>query len=120
MKLIPGGLKVRHMFVGVLVAFWFVIISFPVLMLMLAMQGELVWNPIEHREYRVWLIMEDDQRGLGYATKHAISRTSAQVCLVNHVGFLFWQGDNDQVNTDYCECYSYNDGILDEYVGKCV
>ena len=120
MKLIPGWLKIRHAFVGMLCVFWFGIISFPALMLMLALEGELVWSPNEYREYRVWLIMEDDERGLGWATKRAASRTSDQVCLVNHVGFWLWKEDNKQVNTDYCECYSYYGGILNDYVGKCV
>ena len=80
MKLLPDWLKIRHVFAGIFVVFWFCIISLPVFMLMLAMQGELVWSPNEHREYRVWLIMEDDQRGLGWATKLPFSQTLDQVC----------------------------------------
>ena len=119
MKLLPDWLKIRHVFAGVFTVFWFGIISLPVFGLMLAMQGELVWSPNEYREYRVWLIMEDDERGLGWTTKGPFSRTADQVCSTNRVGFVFWRGDTEQVNTDYCECYSYDSGTLNEYVGKC-
>ena len=96
---------------------WLAIISLPVLALLLAVRGELSWQPGDFRQYRVWVVMEEDERGLGWEVRRVASRSVRDTCLQTTVGFWLWQGQ--QSRSIFCECYSsYSSGDMD-YLGSC-
>jgi hypothetical protein len=76
---------------------------------------------------RVWLIMEDGRRGLGFSTtslQPADSGTSAdiQACLQTDVSYLLWEGKGDPAR--FCDCFARSNpteawNLLETYNGAC-
>ena len=100
-------------------AVWIAILSLPALALLLAVRGELSWHPGEHRAYRVWLVMEQEERGLGWEVRREASRSVERVCLQTTVGFLLWRGQAQQNGSSFCECYRQRPGSEMEYLKAC-
>ena len=89
----------------------------PVLALLLAVRGELSWNLGDYRQHRVWVVMEEDERGLGWEVRRRVSRSNQDTCLQTTVGFWLWQGQPN--SSIFCECYrSHSSGDMD-YLGSC-
>tara|TARA_B100000427_G_scaffold116767_1_gene97040 strand:+ start:170 stop:547 length:378 start_codon:yes stop_codon:yes gene_type:complete len=114
MKLILGNLNLRRLGTILLSIFWLFIISTPAFVLMLAMKGELLLRLNEDHEYRVWLIMDKEEQGVGWSSKNKLVESFDDICIINKVGFLLWEGAADDVNTAYCECYPKNDYVTGE------
>ena len=100
-------------------AAWIAVLSLPVLGLLLAVRGELSWQPGENRAYRLWLVMEKEERGLGWEVRRAVSRSMESVCLQTTVGFWLWRGQGQQTGSSFCECYRQRHGAEMEYLGAC-
>lgn len=100
-------------------AMWIAILSLPALGMLLAVRGELSWQLGEHRAYRVWVVTEQKERGLGWEVRHAVSGGVEQVCLQTTVGFWLWRGQGKQNGSIYCECYWKRPGAQMEYLGEC-
>ena len=113
MRLFGVGTHFRRLAILAVFVIWVVIISLPVLGLLLAMNGELALTISEHNEYRVWLLMDDEERGIGWSSKNMFSDNLNNNCVINRVNFILWEGDSENVNTFYCECYSGNNGELE-------
>ena len=62
-------------------AVWLAIISLPALGLLLAVRGELSWHPGDYGEYRVWVVTEENVRGLGWQARHVVSHGVQDTCL---------------------------------------
>ena len=102
-------------------AVWIVIISLPALGLLLAARGEISWQPSEHHGYRVWVIMEQEERGIGWEVRRTASYSVERVCLQTTVGFWLWRSQVHQQQTRYsfCECYMDLPDTEMEYLGTC-
>ena len=100
-------------------AVWIVIISLPALGLLLASRGEISWQPGEYHGYRVWVIMEQEERGIGWEVRHTASRSVERVCLQTTVGFWLWRPQVQHTRYSFCECYRDHPDAEMEYLGTC-
>ena len=75
MKFARGHRWLRRFLWPLAAVVWIVIITLPALGLLLAVRSELSWQPGEHLAYRVWVIMEQEERGLGWEVRRAASRS---------------------------------------------
>jgi hypothetical protein len=91
---------------GIALVLWFLLILSPCILFMLASRGELTLTlgSAPGQTARVWLVMEADERGLGYSwpTVHARDDGRA-LCVQTDVSFALWQGQAEPIS--YCECY---------------
>ena len=100
-------------------AVWIAILSLPALGLLLAVRGEISWQPGENHAYRVWVVMEQEERGVGWEVKRTASRSVEQVCLQTTVGFWLWRSQGQQTRSSFCECYRLRPDTEMEYLGTC-
>ncbi len=114
-----GGNWLRGLLWALAMVVWIAILSLPALGLLLAVRGELRWQPGEHRAYRVWVVMEQEERGLGWETRRAVSRSMERVCLQTTVGFWLWREQGQQTGSSFCECYRQRPGAEMKYLGAC-
>jgi hypothetical protein len=77
-----------------------------VLILQLALRGDIVLARGSANETRVWLVREATSEGLGWSTSHAASRDSSgrAVCVETRVRFYFWRADGSARDVTYCDC----------------
>lgn len=90
--------------------FWFLLILSPCLLFTLATQGEisLTLGGAPEQVARLWLVMEDDGRGLALSVPSVQSSADGQqVCVQTDVTYYFWQGQADP--SRYCACYNRAD-----------
>jgi hypothetical protein len=89
---------------GVLV--WLVLLLVPCMFITLAARGEITFDTgaLPDQRFRMWLIMEARQRGIGieWPSVHAVDE---QECLQVDVRFLLWTGAA-QEPVSYCQCYT--------------
>lgn len=96
-----------------LLVIWFMVLLLPCFMIVLATQQQITISQgsLPDQEIRIWLVMEQNQRGLG------ISSTSTHpakgdnlptdsLCLQTNVNYLLWQGKGEA--STYCECYAHD------------
>jgi hypothetical protein len=83
---------------------WALLLLSPCPFIILAIQGQIVIDTGDapEQQLRLWLIMEADQRGIGFSQAF-VERNGDEVCVETNVQFLLWQGDADPVK--YCQCY---------------
>lgn len=98
---------------------WLAILSLPAVGLLLAVRGELSWHQGEHRDYRVWLVSEKEERGLGWEFRRAVSRSADRVCLQTTVAYWLWRGKGEQTGSSFCECYKQRPDPEIDYLGAC-
>jgi hypothetical protein len=92
------------------IVIWLPLILLPLLLMLLALNGELVvWhgNDMPDREAHPWfkatLIMEIDTRGLNITRSSLVSGADGLTCVQTDVSFVLWQGEGEPAN--YCDCY---------------
>ena len=119
MKFARGHRWLRRFLWPLAAVVWIVIITLPALGLLLAVRSEVSWQPGEHLAYRVWVIMEQEERGLGWEVRRAASRSVERVCMQTTVGFWLWRGQGQQNGSSFCECYRKRPGAEMEYLGAC-
>lgn len=108
----------RRIGYALLALLWLVVMLTPCLAMALAARGELSWQRGPHTTDRVWLVMERNQRGLGYSAERIVSDqrpADGPVCARTTVRYFLWAGSTAGQNTEYCECYTA-DGSL---TGNC-
>jgi hypothetical protein len=87
--------------------FWFLLILSPCLLFTLATQGEisLSLGSAPEQVARLWLVMEDDGRGLALSLPSVQSSADGNlVCVQTDVRYYLWQGQEDP--SQYCACYT--------------
>ena len=92
---------------GVLVFLIFLIT--PCFFITLATQGEIVigLGSVPGQEMRIWLVMDADQRGIGYSTPSVIAQSDQAVCVQTNVSYALWEGEADAAV--FCDCYARAD-----------
>jgi hypothetical protein len=92
----------------ILLVLWFSFVLSPCVLITLAQQGEITFSQGElpGQQFRAWLIMEIDQRGMGISStsQHEIS---GEQCVQTNVNFVLWEGEAEP--TSYCECFTRDD-----------
>jgi hypothetical protein len=96
------------------VVLWFMVLLTPCFCIVLATQGEIAvrLGDIPGQSFRVWLVNESRQRGLGIARPAIVAGESdGQRCLQTDVNFVLWTGTAE--GSTYCECYTQSDDLGD-------
>lgn len=88
-----------------LVVVWFLLLLLPCFCIALAINQEIVipTGSVPGQHIRIWLIMEEDGRGLGVSSASAISDGENVVCVQTQTSFILWAGHAEPVQS--CECY---------------
>lgn len=94
------------MLIGIGLVIWFTLLLLPCVLFTLAVNQEIAipTGDLPGQQVRIWLVMEVEQRGLGYSTASVTQRSETEVCLTTDIGFLLWQGQAEAAR--YCECYA--------------
>jgi hypothetical protein len=88
---------------------WLILLLLPCVMIALISQGEIAiqLGNVPGQSFRVWLIQEATERGLGIARPSVYTTgDNSNVCLQTDTSFLLWMGKGG--STSYCECYTHN------------
>ena len=107
----PRFRTVRRAGCLVLLVFWFALLLSPCFAIVLATQGQITISQgdLPEQEIRIWLIMEDEQRGIGFSSTAAHPLPEALgdhsgTCVQTDVHYVLWQGDGQA--TTYCSCWA--------------
>lgn len=96
----------RRLGCGILLVLWFLVLLTPCALFMLASRGEMTLDlgSAPGQTARVWLVMEEDERGLGLSlpSVHTDDDPNA-LCVQTDVRYFLWQGEAEPVS--YCDCY---------------
>ena len=88
---------------------WILLLIFPCFAVVLIAQGEIAvqLGNIPGQSFRVWLIQDAKERGLGIARPSVHSSAEgANVCLQTDTSFILWMGSGPP--SSYCECYTHS------------
>lgn len=75
--------------------------------LALALRGELTLAGGTPREMRIWLVAEGDNQGIGVSSARRLSASAdgSTECDLRQVRFFLWRSETPAGSTAYCECY---------------
>lgn len=110
-------------YIGLLV--WILILSIPFFFVILGMRGEMsfnLWGDVPDNRLRIWMVMEPDERGIGYSLPSVVEREADALTVETHVRYALWQGEGE--NVAYCQHYVRDDGdsyweMVETYEGDC-
>jgi hypothetical protein len=103
----PRRSRLRRFGCTFAVIIWFLILVTPCFCFVLASQGEISvrLGDIPGQSFRIWLLNESRQRGVGISRPTVFSGSAAdQICLQTDVSFILWAGSEEA--TTYCECFA--------------
>jgi hypothetical protein len=106
-RLPPRGSRLRRWGCIVVTIIWFIILLTPCFCFAFASRGEISirLGDIPGQSFRVWLVSESQQRGVGISRPSVVASSAAgQMCLQTDVSFVLWAGSEDA--TTYCECFA--------------
>jgi len=97
--------RLRRAGCGIGLVIWIILLLFPCLAIALIAQGEVAvqLGDIPGQSFRVWLIQDATERGLGIARPSVHTDENANTCLQTDTSFLLWMGKGDA--SSYCECF---------------
>jgi len=101
--------RIRRLGCGIALVLWILLLLFPCLAVVLISQGEIAiqLGNIPGQSFRVWLIQDAKERGLGIARPSVHSSAEgANVCLQTDTSFILWMGSGPP--SSYCECYTHS------------
>lgn len=89
---------------GLILIIWFLILLTPCFFLVLASQQEIriSQGELPGQEIRVWLVMDEKQRGLGISSTFT-QEIDGAICLQTSVSYVLWQGSGEA--SQYCDCF---------------
>lgn len=92
---------------GILIVIWIGVLLLPCAFVTLLVEKEITLSrsDIPGDEYRLFLLEEPDQRGIGFSRTKTYSgdRGGDTVCLLTDVDYLLWEGSGE--GSVYCNCY---------------
>lgn len=88
------------------IVIWLVLLLLPCIAILLISQGEISiqTGDLPGQSFRVWLIQDSKERGLGIANPSVSTRADEVTCLQTTTSFLLWMGKGEP--SSYCECYT--------------
>ncbi len=100
--------RLRRLGCGIGLVIWVILLILPCLAIALISQGEIAvqLGNVPGQSFRVWLIQDATERGLGIASPSLHTDDNANVCLHTDTSFLLWMGKGE--STSYCECYVHD------------
>ncbi len=86
------------------VVLWLLVLLTPCIFITLAVRYEITLDTgsAPEQRLRLWLIMEADQRGIGFSNA-SVRESEGQTCVQTDVQFYMWQGQAEPVS--FCNCY---------------
>ena len=100
--------RLRRIGCGIGFVIWVILLLFPCFAIALIAQGEIAvqLGDVPGQSFRVWLIQDASERGLGIARPSVHTDANSNVCLQTDTSFLLWMGKGE--STSYCECYTHD------------
>lgn len=92
---------------------WFVVMSFPIVAILLASNGELEIGS-DRRHLRLFMVQEDENQGVGIQWTRP--RLFEPDCLKTNLSYVMWVGEGE--NASYCQCANTQTGALGS-AGSC-
>ncbi|NIM94144.1 MAG: hypothetical protein GTO18_10590 [Anaerolineales bacterium] len=80
--------------------------------LALIIRGEVSYARSDLEVTRLWIVQGTAGNGLGFSTSRVLEYESDenQTCVETNVRFFLISSEEAGFNTDYCECYTFQDG----------
>lgn len=107
---------VRRLLYVILVLIWLLVMSFPVVAVVLATQGEIQMSlgqePLP-RQLRLFLIQERGQEGLGVEW----TAPASDSCSEGHIRYFMWLGQGE--NAQFCTCIDQSGSVIRSAPGAC-
>lgn len=100
--------RLRRIGCGIGFVIWIILLLFPCFAIVLISQGEIAVQSgdIPGQSFRIWLIQDATERGLGIARPSVHTGANSNACLQTDTNFLLWMGSG--ASTSYCECYKHD------------
>ncbi len=101
--------RIRRIGCWIGLVLWLLLLLFPCAAILLISQGEvsIQLGDLPGQSFRVWLIQDAKDRGIGIANPLVSSRADETTCLQTTTNFLLWMGKGEP--SSYCECYIRNE-----------
>ena len=84
----------------------------------LTLQGEVRIGNNQSNNFRIWLVRESSNQGIGVSRTRVAPSTPTDTtgfCQETAVQFFLWRSAGDIQNTTYCECYT----AQGDFLGAC-
>lgn len=105
----------RRLIYFVLVLLWLLVMSFPVIAVVLAAQGQIeVGSAASGSHVRLFLVQESDREGVGLEWTRPARRTG---CREGRISYLMWEGSGE--NARYCTCVNASGAVVSSQPGAC-
>lgn len=98
--------RFRRIGCGIGAVIWFILLLLPCIAIALISQNEIAiqTGDIPGQSFRVWLIQDATERGIGIARPSIHNGQNSNTCLQTDTSFIMWMGKGDA--TSFCECYA--------------
>ena len=84
---------------------WALLMCFPIMAFAVAIRGQVEFG----NAIRIFLVQEDNSQGLGIQWNR--SAGNQENCTKSSVRYFLWEGGDESLNIDYCQCYNDGDAM---------
>ena len=84
---------------------------FPIIAFVLAIRGEFGVGDANESGFRVFLLNDNNLQGIGIERRRRIN--SEDNCLQSTLNYLLWEGENDNLDITFCQCFEDDTGFAD-------
>jgi hypothetical protein len=84
---------------------------FPIVAFVLATRGEIGVGDANESGFRLFLLNDAAFQGIGIERRRQID--SEDNCLQSTLNFLLWEGENDNLDITFCQCFDEDTGFAD-------
>lgn len=105
-QIVKPGSRLRRIGCSIGLVFWTILLLLPCVAIALISQGEIAiqLGNVPGQTFRIWLIQDATERGIGIAYPRVHTDASANTCLQTDTNFLLWMGKGE--SSTFCECYA--------------
>jgi hypothetical protein len=98
--------RLRRIACGIGSVIWIILLLLPCIAIVLIAQNEIAIQvgDVPGQSFRVWLIQDATERGIGIARPSIHSDQNSNTCLQTDTSFIMWMGKGDAAS--FCECYA--------------
>lgn len=96
----------------VFVSVWLIIISFPFIAFILAMNNEIMIGPEQGSHVRLFMVSSDEHKGVGIEWSRRIP--VHRDCYHTVVKYLLWEGKEAGQDVEFCRCLDQGTGFQEQ------